>query len=162
MENQRHRTDGRVKIFELFISFKSVIATQRMLMKYINVRRAPSHICIMNVVRRLKETGTICSQDRTGRPKSALTLENIHKFSRGFSWAPQSPDLSPLDFFFWGYCKENVYRSNPECINELRCNVKNIMSEISAATCSKVIRNFEKRVHNCILRQGDHFEHIAL
>ena len=35
-----------------------------------------------------------------------------------------------------GYCKENVSRKNPECINDLRCNVGNIMSKISAAMCS--------------------------
>ena len=79
-----------------------------------------------------------------------------------FSWAPRSPDLNPLDFFLWGYCKENVYKNSPQCINDLKRNVENFMSEISAATCSKVIRNFEKRVYSCILRQGDHFEHIAL
>jgi len=24
-------------------------------------------------------------------------------------WPPQSPDLSPLDFFLWGYIKNNGY-----------------------------------------------------
>ena len=75
MENQRHRTDERVKIFELFIASNSVVATQRMFKKYFNVRRAPSRKCIMNVVSRFRETGTICSQDRTGRPKSARMLK---------------------------------------------------------------------------------------
>ena len=34
------------------------------------------------------------------------------------SLAPRSPNLNPLDFFIWGYCKENVYRNNPEYIND--------------------------------------------
>ena len=164
MENQRHRTDERVKIFELFIASNSVVATQRMFKKYFNVRRAPSRKCIINVVRRFRETGAICSQNRIGSPKSARTSKNIHKLEKSIeeNRAPRSPDLNPLDFFLWGYCKENVYRNNPRCINDLRRNVENIMSKISAAMCSKVICNFEKRVHNCMLRQGDHFQHIAL
>jgi hypothetical protein len=26
------------------------------------------------------------------------------------SWPPRSPDLTPLDFFLWGYAKDQVYR----------------------------------------------------
>jgi len=109
MENQRHRTDERVKIFELFVASNSVVATQRMFKKYFNVRRAPSRKCIMNVVSRFRETGTICSQNRTGRSKSARTSENIHELEKSIeeNRAPRSPDLYPQDIFFWGYCKEN-------------------------------------------------------
>ena len=74
MENQRHKTDEVVKIFDLFIASNSVVATQRMFKKYYKVKRTPSRKCIMNVVCRFRERGTICSQDRTGRPKSARRL----------------------------------------------------------------------------------------
>ena len=131
-----------------------------MFKKYFNVKRAPSRKCIMNVVRRFRETGTICSQDGTERTKSARTSENISKSD--LSWETRFPDLNLQDFFLWGYCKENIYRNNLECINDLRRNGENLMSEIFAVTCRKVIRNFEKRVYNCILRQGDYFEYVAL
>jgi hypothetical protein len=34
-----------------------------------------------------------------------------HWIVRGgpFPWSPRSPDLIPLDFFFWGFVKDNVY-----------------------------------------------------
>ena len=32
-------------------------------------------------------------------------------------WSPHSPDLNPLDFFLWGYCKNNVYINKPELYN---------------------------------------------
>ncbi|KFM67718.1 hypothetical protein X975_00548, partial [Stegodyphus mimosarum] len=25
-------------------------------------------------------------------------------------WPPRSPDITPLDFFLWGFAKDNVYR----------------------------------------------------
>ena len=30
------------------------------------------------------------------------------------------PDLSPLDFFLWGYLKERVYRGNPTTLTDLK------------------------------------------
>ncbi|EFN65149.1 hypothetical protein EAG_00038, partial [Camponotus floridanus] len=35
-------------------------------------------------------------------------------------WPPRSPDLSPLDFFLWGYLKSKVYKTNPRNLNNLR------------------------------------------
>ena len=36
-------------------------------------------------------------------------------------WAPHSPDLNPLDFFFlWSYLKDNVYREAPQTIHDLK------------------------------------------
>jgi hypothetical protein len=29
-------------------------------------------------------------------------------------WPPRSPDLTPLDFYFWGYVKQIVYSSVPQ------------------------------------------------
>ena len=36
----------------------------------------------------------------------------IHRFSE-ISWPPRSPDLTPLDFFLWGYLKQKVYLQRP-------------------------------------------------
>jgi len=41
-------------------------------------------------------------------------MNNIHPnrwIDRGgrVPWPPRSPDLNPLDFFFWGYSKNIVY-----------------------------------------------------
>jgi hypothetical protein len=38
-------------------------------------------------------------------------------------WPPHSPDLTPWDFLFWGYMKDNVYhkkcKMQMSCITEL-------------------------------------------
>ena len=39
-------------------------------------------------------------------------------------WAPHSPDLSPPDFFPWGYLRDRVYASKPTTISELKSNIK--------------------------------------
>ena len=34
-------------------------------------------------------------------------------------WPPRSPDLTPLDFFLWGYIKSIVYKTKPASLQEL-------------------------------------------
>ena len=37
-----------------------------------------------------------------------------------FEWTPHSPDLSPPDFFLWGYLKDRVYAGKSRTITELK------------------------------------------
>ena len=75
-------------------------------------------------------------------------------------WAPHSPDLSPLDFFLWGYAKDNVYKNKPTSISELKQEITMFMRAISADTCKAVIQNFAVRVRECLLHHGNHIEHV--
>ena len=38
-------------------------------------------------------------------------------------WAPRSPDLTPLDFFLWGYLKQKVYMTPIKDLAELRLKI---------------------------------------
>ena len=40
-------------------------------------------------------------------------------------WPPRSPDLTPPDFFLWGYLKEKVYINKPQTLQELKDNILN-------------------------------------
>ena len=55
-------------------------------------------------------------------------------------WPPRSPDLTPMDFFFWGVVKNKVYAKSPKTINELKDYIMThsktlIKIEICAALC---------------------------
>jgi hypothetical protein len=39
-------------------------------------------------------------------------------------WSSRSPDLSPPDFYLWGFLKENVYKNNPHTLEELKQNTE--------------------------------------
>ena len=39
-------------------------------------------------------------------------------------WPLRSCDLTPLDYFLWGYVKSMVYGNKPAPIDELRTNIK--------------------------------------
>ena len=34
-------------------------------------------------------------------------------------WPPRSPDITPLNFFFWGFLKNEVYKKEYEDVNQL-------------------------------------------
>ena len=52
-------------------------------------------------------------------------------------------DLSPLDFFLWGYLKDRVYKPSPQTTEELKLVIKREIRNISRETCTSVIRNFQ-------------------
>lgn len=76
-------------------------------------------------------------------------------------WPPRSPDLTPLDFFLWGYLKQKVYKDRPfnnveELENSIRFHCENIPVGMLRSTLSE----FHRRTIICIEREGGHTEAI--
>ena len=42
-----------------------------------------------------------------------------------FPWPPKSPDLNPLDFYFWGVAEKEVCDKRPKSLNQLQLIVEN-------------------------------------
>lgn len=76
------------------------------------------------------------------------------------NWPPRSPDLSPLDYFAWGYIKSKVYENNPTNLTQLKQNIRSEMAAISRAMCQRVIANFRSRLEECQQRNGHHLDNI--
>ena len=47
-------------------------------------------------------------------------------------WPPRSCDLTPLDYFLWGYVKSLVYANKPATLQELGANIEREIAGISA------------------------------
>lgn len=77
-------------------------------------------------------------------------------------WPPRSPDLTPLDFFLWGYYKELVFSTDCPSEDELRQRITlatNIISN-NEQSFRSLKRNFIRRCRICIREEGRHFEHL--
>lgn len=76
-------------------------------------------------------------------------------------WPARSPDLSPLDYFFWGTLKDMVYLSKPQNLEDLKNKIRNacrrITPQMIIATCT---RNLLTRLEACVTAEGLHFEHL--
>ena len=74
------------------------------------------------------------------------------------SWAPRSPDLTPLDFFLWGYVKTNVYKTRVRDLDDLREKITREIEGIRRESLEKVFSEIEKRLLLCISVKGGTFE----
>lgn len=75
-------------------------------------------------------------------------------------WPPRSPDLTPLDFFLWGYLKSKVYLNRPQNINELKERIRIEVAQITPEVIENVREEFAARLSHCILAEGKQFEHL--
>ena len=57
-------------------------------------------------------------------------------------WPLYSPDLTPPDYFLWGYLKARVYQDNPPTIERLKENIKREIRRIPRDMLERVIDNF--------------------
>ena len=53
------------------------------------------------------------------------------------NWSPRSCDLTPLDFFLWGYLKSKVYVDNPTTSRALQEEIKPCIDEIQQTIMQK-------------------------
>ncbi len=75
-------------------------------------------------------------------------------------WPAHSPDLTPCDFFLWGYLKERVYAPEPNTLEDLKQAIQREISCITPQMCINVINSFWKRTQLLGARNGQHVEHV--
>lgn len=73
-------------------------------------------------------------------------------------WPSRSPDLTPCDFFLWGWVKEEVYRSKPKTLEELEDRIRGVMSTIPAEFLRKSVDAIPGRLQQLVERAGAHIE----
>ncbi|GFX94889.1 uncharacterized protein TNCV_2379621 [Trichonephila clavipes] len=62
------------------------------------------------------------------------------------NWPPRSCDLTPLDYFLWGYVKSLVYADKPQTLNHLEDNIHRVIADIRPQMLGKVIENWTSRL----------------
>ena len=45
-------------------------------------------------------------------------------------WPARSPDITPLDFFLWGYVKTNVFKSEIKDIDDLKTKITEAVASV--------------------------------
>ncbi|GFX92216.1 putative DD41D transposase [Trichonephila clavipes] len=62
------------------------------------------------------------------------------------NWPPRSCDLTPLDYFLWGYVKSLVYADKPQTLDHLEGNIHRVIADIRPQMLEKVIENWTSRL----------------
>ena len=77
-------------------------------------------------------------QDNATPHTAKPTMELLHSIfglrliSKDPRWPPRSPDLSPNDFWLFGYLKDKVYRDGvPATLHELQTKIETVINGIT-------------------------------
>ncbi|GFV85766.1 putative transposable element [Trichonephila clavipes] len=62
------------------------------------------------------------------------------------NWPPRSCDLTPLDYFLWGYVKSLVYADKPQTLDHLEDNIRHVIADIRPQMLEKVMENWTSRL----------------
>ncbi|GFW76224.1 putative DD41D transposase [Trichonephila clavipes] len=62
------------------------------------------------------------------------------------NWPPRSCDLTPLDYFLWGYVKSLVYAEKPQTPDHLEDNIRRVIADIPPQILEKIIENCTSRL----------------
>ena len=92
----------------------------------------------------------MCFRTRTGKDDDAL-----------MRWPHRSPDLTPCDFFFWGFVKDTVF------VPPLPANLQDLSNRIAAAVAlvdrdmlTRVWNEMRYRIDICRITKGGYIEHL--
>lgn len=82
--------------------------------------------------------------------------------SRGadVNWPPRSCDLTPLDFFLWGFLKSQVYANKPQTTAALKANITYAIGQIQPDLCAKVMENWISRMRSTQRSRGGHLNDV--
>ncbi|GFV88895.1 uncharacterized protein TNCV_1226921 [Trichonephila clavipes] len=76
------------------------------------------------------------------------------------NWPPRSCDLTPLDYFLWGYVKSLVYADKPQTLDHLEDNIRRVIADIRPQMLEKVIENWTSRLDYIRVSRGSHMPEI--
>ncbi|GFV95544.1 DUF4817 domain-containing protein [Trichonephila clavipes] len=65
------------------------------------------------------------------------------------NWPPRSCDLTPLNYFLWGYVKSLVYADKSQTLDHLEDNIRRVIADMRPQMLEKVIENWTSRL-DCI------------
>ncbi|GBN31555.1 hypothetical protein AVEN_252176-1 [Araneus ventricosus] len=82
--------------------------------------------------------------------------------SRHFSraWPPFSPDITPCDFWLWGFLKDNIYRKRPASLPDLKDSIRHHFLDIPADSLRATVENMVLRLEHIVEHEGGHIEQL--
>ncbi|GFT35421.1 HTH_Tnp_Tc3_2 domain-containing protein [Trichonephila clavipes] len=76
------------------------------------------------------------------------------------NWPPRSCDLTPLDYFLWGYVNSLVYADKPQSLDHLEDNIRRVIADIRPQMLEKVVENWTSRLDYIRASHGSHMPEI--
>ena len=76
-------------------------------------------------------------------------------------WPPYTPDLTPPDFFLWGYLKDRIYANpKPSDLEQLQANIQREIQNIPRETFPSVMNNVAVRMQAVVGKLGAYIDRV--
>ncbi|GFU63133.1 glucose dehydrogenase [Trichonephila clavipes] len=113
-------------------------------------------------LRWFQQDGATCHTARTTIDllKDAFGDDRLISLFGSVYWTPRSCDLTPLDYFLWGYVKSLVYADKPQTLDHLEDNIRHVIADIRPQMLEKVIENWTSRLDYIRACRGGHMPDI--
>ena len=73
-------------------------------------------------------------------------------------WPARSPDLTPLDFFLWGYMKTKVFKTPVRDVNDLKERIRAAIRSVRPQMLVNTWRELKERLERLQVNGGKHVE----
>ncbi|KFM71512.1 hypothetical protein X975_09484, partial [Stegodyphus mimosarum] len=90
-----------------------------------------------------------CYETNSQQKESLAATFQLHSQSR-------SPDLTPCDFWLWGYLKSKVYQGVDQDLATLKDNISRTVREIPADMLLSAVVNTVHRMQYVVHNNGSH------
>lgn len=113
------------------------------------------------------ELGRIVLQQDGAPPHTSASAKEIlgryfpgRVISQGFGvkWPPRSPDLSPADFWLWGYLKSRVYLQKPKNLTDLKNSISLEVRKLTSDQLAAAVASIPHRLAGIFQTGGGHVE----
>lgn len=94
----------------------------------------------------------------TARTTQNFLAQHFTHYWTKEQWPPSSPDLNPLDYFFWARVEQKACRSAHSSLAELRAAITKAWIEIPSDEVATAARRFRRRLERVVDAQGDFIE----
>ncbi|GFY03318.1 uncharacterized protein TNCV_1172761 [Trichonephila clavipes] len=110
-----------------------------------------------------------CGSNKTAQHHTARATIDLLKDTLGdrlisrfgpVNWPQDLCDLTPLDYFLWGYVKSLVYADKPQTLDHLEDNIRRVIADIRPKCWKKVIENWTSRLDYIRASRGCHMPEI--
>ncbi|GFW70285.1 uncharacterized protein TNCV_5131111 [Trichonephila clavipes] len=110
-----------------------------------------------------------CGSNKTAQHVTARATIDLFKDTFGdrlisrfgpVNWPPRYCDLTPLDYFLWGYVKSLVYADKPQTLDHLEDNIRHVIADIRPQMLENVIENWASRLDYIRASRGSHIPEI--
>jgi hypothetical protein len=76
-------------------------------------------------------------------------------------WSPRSTDITPCEFFLWGYVKDWIFVTPlPHDLADLKARIIAAVKNIDAPMLTRVWQELEYRIDVCRVTRGLHIRHL--